>query len=306
MRERRASPHRPSSMRRLGKVLLLMLGLVLLLIGYGVAVEPRLIDERDITATVPELPAGWEGKEVAFISDQQLGILFANEGTSREMVDRIVADDPAVALLGGDFVYAYPYGGTPLDEQIATIVDIVEPLVMAGIPTYAVLGNHDYLSGVADELTRSLEAAGVRVLANEAVALPEPAGAAAQPPLYLVGIAPLLPGQAAPSEALAAVPDAAPRIVLMHNPNAFDRFPPRTAPFAIAGHTHGGQIRVPFTPQWSVLALLSEEKISADGWIEDFGAPGNQLFVSKGIGMSVVPMRLACLPELTSVTLRRG
>lgn len=176
-------------------------------------------------------------------------------------------------------------------------------LIATGV--LVLVGNHDYLAGAADTLTRTLDRAGIRVLANEAVPLPAPAGAAADP-LYLVGVGPLLPGQAQPEAAFAAVPQDAPRIVLTHNPNVFDQFPAGAAPFTIAGHTHGGQIRVPFTPERSYLALLSEEEVTVDGWIEGFGKPGNQLFVNRGIGMSVVPMRLSCLPELTYVMLRRG
>ncbi len=294
-------------MSRGAKILLIAAGVLVLVLVYGIVVEPRLVDERQITATVPKLPSAWEGEQVAFVSDLQLGIVLANEGTAREMVERILAADPAIVLLGGDFAYKYPFGGAAPAEQVETTVDIFRPLVKAGILTYAVLGNHDYASAVADALTRALERAGIPVLANEAVTLPAPGGAGtATDPLYLAGIAPLLPGRAQPAEALSAVPQGAPRIVLMHTPNVFDEIPSGTAPFAIAGHTHGGQLRMPFAPQWSYLSLFSEERITSDGWIPGFGQPGNHLFVNRGVGMAYIPLRLSCLPELTYVTLRRG
>lgn len=90
----------------------------------------------------------------------------------------------------------------------------------------------------------------------------------------------------------------------MHNPDSFADFPPGTAPLALAGHTHGGQIRVPFTPEWSYLRLVQGGSVTVDGFIEDYGEPGNQLYVTRGVGMSVVPVRLFCLPEVTVFTLR--
>jgi predicted MPP superfamily phosphohydrolase len=70
----------------------------------------------------------------------------------------------------------------------------------------------------------------------------------------------------------------------------------------VAGHTHGGQVRLPFTPDWSWLELVSD--LPADGFVDGYGEPRNQLYVSRGVGFSVVPVRLNCRPELTVFTLR--
>ena len=189
---------------------------------------------------------------------------------------------------------------------------IVRPLPAAGIPTYAVLGNHDYLTPtseapkraeVAAQLRQALEEAGVVVLHNEAVPLPAPDGEEG-PPLYLVGIGPLIPDEARPQVALAGVPDDAPRLVMMHNPDTFAALPANSAPLAVAGHTHGGQVRLPFTPEWSWMRFAQEGEVHADGWIQDYGAAGNRLYVNRGVGFSLAPIRLFCLPELTIFTLR--
>lgn len=91
---------------------------------------------------------------------------------------------------------------------------------------------------------------------------------------------------------------------MMHNPDTFGRLPPSSAPLAVAGHTHGGQIRIPFTPEWSWITFKSEDEVHADGWIDDYGAPGNRLYVNRGIGFSVVPIRINAPPEITMFTLR--
>ncbi|MFH7029531.1 MAG: hypothetical protein ACHBN1_30130 [Heteroscytonema crispum UTEX LB 1556] len=107
-----------------------------------------------------------------------------------------------------------------------------------------------------------------------------------------------------PEVALAQVPNGAPRFVMMHHPDSFAAFPANTAPVAVAGHTHGGQIRLPFTPEWSWLSFTQEDEVDVDGWIDNYGAPGNRLYVNRGIGFSIIPIRINCPPEVTLFTLR--
>ena len=292
---------------RLRRVLVVLGLLVLVVAVYGVAVEPRFIlDVEEEQAAVPDLPGAWEGASVGLISDLQIGLWLDNDGMVDRAVDRLVEADPAVALITGDFVY----DEADTVEEVERAVDLVRPLPDAGIPTYAVLGNHDYASGAADELRAALEDAGVVVLENEAVALPEPGDAddsniAGEPALHLVGIGPHLPGQARPEAALDGLPDGAPRLVMMHNPVTFDALPAGAAPVAVAGHTHGGQMRVPLMPEWSFLQFVQDHAVHADGWIDGYGAAGNHLYVNRGIGMSIVPARINCPPEVTLFTLAR-
>jgi predicted MPP superfamily phosphohydrolase len=266
---------------------------------WGFLIEPRLIDRRALEGSIPGLPAAWEGAEVVFLSDFQVGIWLDNIGTARRMVAQVVEERPDLVLLGGDYVYS---DSPDAPRQVSAIVDLFRPLTEARLPTYAVLGNHDIEQDAGELLEQELSAIGIPVLLNEAVALPAP-GDPAAPPLHLVAVGPHVPGRDDPAQALRDVPDAAPRLVLMHNPDTFPAFPPRAAPLALAGHTHGGQIRIPFLPEWSYLALVQGGQVTADGFIDDYGEPGNQLYVSRGVGMSVLPMRLFCPPELTVVTL---
>jgi len=289
------------------------------LLLWGVLVEPRLIDVEREVAAVPGLPPAWEGREIALVADIQVGMWLANTGTARRIVRRLVETPPAAVLIAGDFLYQ------PDDDaaaQIAEAVAIVRPLPKAGIPTYAVLGNHDYSVDepndaakpvIAARLARALEGVGVRVLRNDAAAIPARTAAGIgrgddpRAGLHVVGLGPRWPGEDDPRAALARVPPGAATLVLMHNPETFQRMAPGTAPVALAGHTHGGQIRLPFTPDWSWLTLVLGERVHAAGWTEPgFGAPGNRLYVNRGIGFSDAPIRINCPPELTRITLRRA
>lgn len=301
-----------------------LVSLVLLLLVWAAGIEPRLVAENAHTAGIPRLPSSWEGKRIVLIADLQVGMWLDNTDTIQRIVDRIIEIRPAAALIAGDFVYN-PTNDEADDlereeflefkDSIDQVMNLLRPLSRAGIRTYAVLGNHDYGMPTAEYaknelLARSvhdgLQNIGIRVLDNDAVAITSDGkGQNEGDALYLIGIGPRVAGRDHPQVALASVPRDAPRIALMHHPDSFADFPEGSAPLALAGHTHGGQIRIPFTPHWSWMRLLSNDQVHADGWIEGFGKAGNRLYVNRGIGFSVVPMRLNCLPELTIFTLHR-
>ncbi len=308
-------------------------GILILLLIWGVAIEPRLVDYNEETAVIPKLPAAWENKRVALIADLQIGMWLGNEDTVKKIVNRIIKERPAAVLVAGDFVYKPTDEDEPQDveredaadfmAEVSDSVALLRPIREAGIPVYAVLGNHDYGMGYPDSVKNerlaaavrsTLEAAGIPVLDNRAVPLvlqSENVGETNSPAnndaaLYLVGVGSRYAGNAKPEIALAQVPENAPRIIFMHEPDSFAAIPANAAPAAFAGHTHGGQIRVPFTENWSWMSLATDEKIHADGWIENFGQAGNRLYVNRGIGFSSFPVRINCRPELTFFTVRGG
>lgn len=264
---------------------------------WGLA-EPRLIlDTPRHTVQLPGLTDQEDVVEVAVISDLQVGMWWANTGMVRRAVDEVVAADPDLVLLPGDFLYST----TPdVGAQVGTVLDLLGPLIDSGIPTLAVLGNHDHEAGGAEEVTAELEAVGIDVLLNESVTVPL-VGAGGDPgqQLHVVGVGPSRPGLADPEKAVAGVPPDAPRVVMMHNPTAFVDLPAGTAPLSIAGHTHCGQVALPLTPRSSYLGLTEEEKVVADGWApEGHGAEGNGLFVTCGLGFSMLPVRFNAPPQV--------
>ena len=304
----------------MARVLVGLLLAIVALAVWGVAIEPRLIDVEEETIRVEGLPPAWEGRQIALIADFQVGMWMANTGTARRIVARLVNDPPAAVLIAGDFLYK---ADGELDTRIAEAVEIVRPLPAAGVPTFAVLGNHDYSldlkddsknSEMAERLTAALEKAGIRVLRNEVVPMTRAThahtgGDSPSPPptseLHVVGIGSHWAEEDDPRAAIGAVPAGAPYVVLMHNPRSFERVPAGQAPVAFAAHTHGGQVRLPFTPDWTWLTFVKDEPIHADGWSsEGFGEAGNRLYINRGIGFSDVPLRINCPPELTLFTVR--
>ncbi len=287
-------------------VLLGLLGLIVLLILYGVLIEPRfIIDTTRETARIPNLPPALEGRDIAVIADLQVGMWWGNTGAARKAVRKIIADPPAAVLVLGDFIY---HACKNTEWAIRETQGLLAPLVEAGIPTYGILGNHDY--GVVNQvdpsidytrafqLADALESVGIRLLKNQAVQLS--AGPDHHPcPFYLVGIGAYMAHDSDPEKAFAEVPDDAARFVFMHNPDSFKNISEGKAPAAVAGHTHGGQVCIPGFPDWSYLSLFKQGQTHVDGWIKDFGKPGNHLYVNRGIGFSDIPIRINCPPEIS-------
>lgn len=282
-------------------------GAIALLIIWSF-IEPYILNIENETAKISNLPDSWQGQQIGQISDFQIGLWGDNRDTARRSVAKLIAAQPAVAIISGDFIY---HPGKNIQPEIETAVDIVRPLIEAGIPTYAVLGNHDYgMSSKtaspklqeAEKLATALESAGIEVLRNESVKLQLPDS---NETVYLVGVDSLWANRDNVEQALRDVPENSPRITMMHNPDTFEKFPANSASLAVAGHTHGGQVRVPGFPQWSWLKFTQKDKVYADGWAKGYGEPGNQLYVNPGIGMSMAPIRLFCPPELTFFTLKK-
>lgn len=276
-----------------------------LLVLWGSMVEPRfLLDVQVHDAPVPALPAEWEGRRVALLADLQVGMWWDNEGMVEKAVARAVDADPALILIAGDFVYK------PDSAVVREAVALVEPLGASGIPVMAVLGNHDYSLAKEDDqpredlaayLASSLEAAGITVLENEAVPVADAGGGAG---LWVVGVGSEWAGRSRPEAARDGVPVGAAHLVLMHNPVAFRDLRAGSGGLTLAAHTHGGQVRLPFLPSTSWLDIARPREVVADGWaVDSIGAPGNSLYVNRGVGFSALPVRIRCQPELTILTL---
>ncbi|RLQ90035.1 metallophosphoesterase [Planomicrobium sp. Y74] len=298
------------------KRLLLILGaLIAVLLVWGL-VEPYFVNLEEEEAVVPNLPEAWENEKIAVIGDFQIGMWMDNASTVEQMAEKLVELNPSAVLFLGDYIY-HSVDNHAKERQ--RVKELIEPLTDSDIPVFAVLGNHDYgmASQTADpneelaqEMKSALQEIGITVLHNEAVPLTLTDGGLEQEnpspeSLYLVGLGAAWPENADPSAAFNGVPDSAARFVMMHNPETFGTLPADSAPVSVAGHTHGGQMRVPGTPEWSYTALLNEkEDDHMYGWIDDYGATGNHLYINPGVGFSILPLRINCPPEITLFTLK--
>lgn len=224
------------------------------------------------------------GVRLAFLTDQHLGP-FMGRHQLEEWVDATVALEPDVVVFGGDLVDQM-YAG-----DLREVVELL-PRLESPLGVYAVLGNHDRTKyRQLGPLEEALEAAGVRLLRNE--------GERLRDDLYLAGLDDWRTGHPDAERALAGAPDAAAaaRILVSHNPDAIPHMPDGID-LLLAGHTHGGQVRLPLI---GPLVTSSEYgRRFAEGWVD---AP-MPAFVSRGLGVSMLPFRLFCPPELVLLELQ--
>ena len=230
-----------------------------------------------------------KGLHIAVISDLHGGAPFIDVVKIDRVVAMTNAAKPDLVLLTGDYVIAHVLGGhhMPIETIVAQLKRLHAPL---GV--YAVLGNHDRWED-SDNIAGVFRRAGIPVLENAHLMLPAP-----RSDIALVGIGDQSSGGARPKRALAGVSSAA--LCFTHSPDIFPRLPPACA-LTIAGHTHGGQIWLPFLGRPAVAAIASRygQKYAIGIIRED----SKTLFVSSGIGTSGLPLRFGVPPEISLLTL---
>jgi hypothetical protein len=251
-------------------------------------VEPRRLVVRRVRIASGAWPAGRPRLRIALVSDLHAGGPHVKPRSVERVVRRVNREEPQLVLLLGDFVdHEVALGGEVAPEAVATELGELR----AELGSVAVLGNHDWRFG-GERVGAALAAAGIRVLENDAVALRTPDG-----PLWLAGVADLRLRRADVAEALEAVPEGEPVVLLTHNPDVFPRVPERVA-LTVAGHLHGGQVGVPLLRR-SVLPSAYGERF-ARGHVEE---GGRHLYVTQGVGEAGWPFRFAAPPEVVIVEL---
>lgn len=229
----------------------------------------------------------------AFLTDLHYGP-FIRAGSVRAWVDATNAERPNLVLLGGDYLdRRLTEGAQPLLDELSRL--------RAPLGVYGVWGNHDYASFAApnpavratrrQEQAAAFARAGVTVLRNE--------GRPVREDLYVGGTDDFLWSDPDPRAALAGAQGRA-TLLLCHNPDQLPELP-QAAGLALCGHTHGGQVRLPLL---GALPFMIPSRYGARydmGWKE--GAFGTPAYVSRGLGVSGLPARNLCEPEIVVLTL---
>lgn len=281
------------SRRRRRRLTWLFRGMVLAALAvavWGLMWEPARLVERDHALPLSRWPQSCDGLRIDVVSDTHTGS--PNNGLYHldRWVARLMESDADIVLMAGDYVILSVFLGTYIPAD--TIAEHLKPLT-ARKPVYAVLGNHDWWKDGA-MVSRAFASAGVRMIDDRAVPV-EVRGCR----FWIAGLGDLLEGRPDVEGTFATVDDDAPVIALTHEPDLLPRIPSR-AVLTIAGHTHGGQIDPwPFRRQPSPFVPGSHRL----KWhvVDD---AGRQLFVTPGIGTSILPMRLGVPPEISRLTLR--
>lgn len=259
---------------------------------YATQVEPFWLEMHEIAMPIANLPPAFEGYRIAHLTDLHAGENVPISYLAR-VIDRVNAARPDCIALTGDLITHDP-------DAIDPIVDVISKL---RAPTIVSFGNHDYdpkggLPGsvdvLANEMTGKLRRIGCTVLRNEAIPLERNKSR-----LWMVGIEDLYTTRFFPALAFANVPRDEAKICLSHNPDGTTRLLPFKPELILSGHTHGGQVRLPF---WGAIVLpVSNKKLDEGRFI----LPHGQLYISRGVGF-LMRVRFDCRPEIPIFTLARA
>ena len=274
--------------RRTWSRILIVLGTAAFTAGlWAVWIEPASLTVIEEAISIPGFPH--RPLRIAILTDLHVGSPFNGPAKLRHVVDRTNAAAPDIICVLGDLVIQGVVGGRFVPpEEIAA--ELGRLRAAAGV--VGVLGNHDgWLNH--DRVEKALERHGVRILEETAAKLDTRAG-----PVWIAGISDLWTGSHDITAALSAIEDdGAPVILLTHNPDVFPEVPERVA-ITLAGHTHGGQVRLPFVGRPIVPSRFGQ-RFAAGHVVEQ----GRHLFVATGVGTSILPVRFRVPPAISLVTL---
>lgn len=256
--------------------------------GWAFWFEPRRLVVHESTLDVPHWPEALRGTRVALLSDLHVGSPYWQLPELAQLVERVNGQSPELVLLAGDYlINGVPFGEWVDPESIARALGQLR----APLGVIAVLGNHDWWND-GHRVRRAFQSEGIVVLENEARAVTR-----AGRRFFVVGLADELTRRVRVDRAVANVPEGEPFLVLVHEPDVF-RSVPDGAALTLAGHTHGGQVRLPLVGRL-VVPSRHGQRYAAGHVVDD----GRHLYVTTGVGTSIWPVRFGVPPEIALLTL---
>ena len=268
-----------------------------LLGGYSVLLEPAWLRVQRLRLPLDGLPPELAGFRLVHLTDLHLG-RFITAAHLLEVVRLTNRERPDLVLLTGDYVHGSPLFIRPVFQLLTGL--------RSRLGTAGVLGNHDHWED-AGLCRREMHAAGIRLLDNRRLWISGAGlttGSAPSSGLCVAGVGDYWEGRQ-DLDILADAPAQMPRLLLSHNPDFAEGQMARTSKHRVdlmlAGHTHGGQVRLPGTR--SLITPSRHGSKYAHGMVQ---GPRFPVFVSTGLGMTILPVRMLVRPEIVVIELVSG
>ncbi len=258
---------------------------------YAGEISRHEVSVQRITVTLPRLPEAFRGLTIAQLSDFHYAE-YTEAYFIKQVIERVNLLKPDVVVFTGDYITT---GFWPEKDMLRFTGECAEILNHVHCPIrYAVLGNHDCVVKLYCESMRdALEAHNIPVVENRSFPL-ERDGAR----LWFAGTGDAVLGRIHLDQAVPAAAADEPVILLVHEPDVLPEVVRHNnVDLMLSGHTHGGQVRIPFLPPMFLPSL-------GQHYIEGLYRLGpTQLYVNRGIGTVNLPFRFNCPPEITLITL---
>jgi len=267
------------------------------LLAYAAGVEPYAIETVHLELFAPRLPEAFDGYTIYQVSDLHMRQMGRRERLLKALLTKLPAAD--LVAVTGDLIHT-PAG-------IAPFLDLAQSF-HAKDGVYAIFGNSEHKNGVRPyAFSRTLAENSITPLMNQHILLSR--GDAS---IVLAGVDDPVNDKDDTAAALKDAPDDLFTLLLMHSPDSVADAVLRGVDVVLSGHTHGGQVRLPWYGPLYTHSMLGRRM--SDGYYSRrrlrrvIGIrPGRtQLYVTRGIGISGLALRFLTRPELTILTLRRG
>lgn len=275
------------AIKRIIKTVFILIIIIVLLsicgIAYARLIEPQRLEVTHISDTSSSMN---ESITVAVFADTHFGFDY-NLEDFQKVIDQVNANPPDILIFAGDLI-------DNLNEYTGSTWEISNKLaeMNANLGKYAVFGNHDYGGGAEWEYESIMNAGGFTVLKNEIVTFK-------QYNFRLIGIDDLLIGYGDASVANKADANMY-NLVICHEPDVMDAILNSNTDYMVAGHTHGGQICIPFYTN-RYMPSYGEKYVKGQYQIDNKN--GTILYVNRGLGTTKIPARFGAVPELTYLTI---
>lgn len=244
--------------------------------GFGIAIDALMVEPYRIEVTHSSIQAPVAPSlKIAHLSDLHTSGMGRRE---RLLLDLLDAEQPDIIVITGDTLT----GGSHYYNNIRPLLSRLH----APLGVWLVRGNWENDHRLRNERAFYSQL-GIHFLLNEAHPI--------HPDIWLVGLDDSSNGRPNLETALSTVPRCAYVIAAFHSPVFFDTIAGRV-PLVLAGHTHGGQVRLPLIPTFW---LPRGSGRFLEGW---YAERGSRMYVSRGIGTSILPIRFRCRPELSIIT----
>jgi predicted MPP superfamily phosphohydrolase len=267
----------------------IILALIVACLVWGFLIEPNRLVVREQTIQIDNWPRELSGLRIAVIADVHTGGPFIDDQKLKRIVELTNQQNPDLIVLLGDYMSPNSWHSHRVEPEV-TASALKE--LRAPLGVYTILGNHDWWYN-GERVRGAFEQNGIKVLEEEVAEVKWK-----DKSFWLAGLADLMTRRQHVNETIAKAPAGSTIIALAHNPDIFPRLP-QTVPLLLAAHTHGGQVNIPLigTP---IVPSRYGSKYTAGLVFEN----GHQMFVTTGIGTSILPVRFRVPPEIVIVTVK--
>ena len=236
---------------------------------WGFYIEPNLLIVKQY-----KVPC-FNGKRIVFVSDFHIGKRDLHR--LKKIVKKINKLKPDIVLSGGDYIKGHS------GKNSLPIKQIAKELKEVKAPVISVLGNHD-INFDKYTVKNTLEEAGITVLNNSGVKYEN---------IYISGVGNKTVKKSEISASLENTDEK--RILISHTPDIYYDVPDKVD-LILAGHVHGGQVRIPL-----IGALICPSKFGTKFSCGDINETGNRMIVTAGLGTSILNVRFCCIPEVVLI-----